>query len=306
VLASAAWPALGTTAEVIVARSEMLASARDLLEDELMAIDRACSRFRPDSELSRVNAAGGMAVAASELFLEAVEVAIRAARITHGVVDPTVGRALRALGYDRDFDAARCAWPRAIAVAPASGWRQVEVDRRAGTVLVPAGVELDLGATAKALAADRAAARIARALGCGNLVNLGGDISVSGVAPPGGWRVRIADDHSSRSSADGPTVSIASGAVATSSVTVRAWTAGGSRRHHIVDPRTGLSAPVHWRTATVAAATCVDANTASTAAIVWGAAAPSWLRGLGLPSRLVDAAGRVVRVGGWPEEQGWR
>ena len=112
----------------------------------------------------------------------------------------------------------------------------------------------------------------------------------------------MTDDHRGGRDADGQTVSIDSGGLATSSTTVRQWTAGGQRRHHIVDPRSGVSAPVVWRTASVAAGSCVDANIASTAAIVRGARAPAWLRDLGLPSRLVGADGEVVPLGGWPEE----
>jgi thiamine biosynthesis lipoprotein len=301
-VASASWPALGSTAGVLVTDAEAMGSARALLEDELAAIDRACSRFRRDSELSRVNAAAGLPVAASELFLEAVEVAIRAAQLTDGDVDPTVGLAMRAIGYDRDFEAVLRDGHGSASPAPVAGWENVQVDRRAGTVRAARGVELDLGATAKALAADLAARRINEALGCGVLVNLGGDVSVAGQAPAGGWRVRVTDDHRGGRDADGQTVSIDSGGLATSSTTVRQWTAGGQRRHHIVDPRSGVSAPVVWRTASVAAGSCVDANIASTAAIVRGARAPAWLRDLGLPSRLVRADGEVVPLGGWPEE----
>jgi FAD:protein FMN transferase len=301
-VASAAFRALGSTASVFVTEAGAIGGACALLEDELAVIDRACSRFRPDSELSRVNAAAGLPVPASESLLQAVEVAIRAAQLTDGDVDPTVGRAMRAIGYDCDFEAVPRARLRWISPAPVPGWQNVHVDRRTGTVRAAPGVELDLGATAKALAADRAARRINEALGCGVLVNLGGDVSVTGQAPAGGWRVRVTDDHRGGADADGQTVSITSGGLATSSTTVRQWIAGGQRRHHILDPRTGVSAPVVWRTASVAAASCADANIASTAAIVRGARAPTWLRGLGLPSRLVGAEGEIVHLGGWPEE----
>jgi thiamine biosynthesis lipoprotein len=240
-------------------------------------------------------------VRTSDSFLNAVEVALRAARVTDGDVDPTVGPAMRAIGYDRDFDALPPEGARTAVATPAVGWRGIDVDRDASTVSLAAGVGLDLGATAKALAADRTAARIERALGCGVMVNLGGDIAVAGRPPVGGWRVRVCDDH--RGGAErGQTVSITGGGLATSTTTVRSWRAGGRPRHHIVDPRTGDSAHVVWRTASVAAASCVDANVASTAAIVRGERAPRWLAALGLPSRLVGLGGEVVRLGGWPEE----
>jgi thiamine biosynthesis lipoprotein len=166
-------------------------------------------------------------------------------------------------------------------------------------------VHLDLGATAKAWAADRAASRLAGALGCGVLVGLGGDIAVAGPPPPGGWRIRVQDiTGRPEDPPAGPAavVAIRDGGLATSSTTARRWRRGGDVLHHILDPRTGLPAAVHWRTVSVAAATCVDANTASTAAIIRGPQALDWLSNLGLPARLVDAAGTVRTVGGWPAE----
>jgi thiamine biosynthesis lipoprotein len=177
----------------------------------------------------------------------------------------------------------------------------VRLDRGQRTVRVPARVRLDLGATAKALAADRAAALAAQAAGCGVLVNLGGDIATAGTAPAGGWAVRIADWHAAGPNADSETVRIDDGAIATSSTTVRRWARGGEALHHVVDPATGRPAPVVWRTVTVAAATCVDANIAATAAIDRGGRALAWLHRLGLPARLVRPDGAIVRVAGWPE-----
>jgi FAD:protein FMN transferase len=302
-LASVSFPALGTTASLFVTETGAIVRARCLLEDELSAIDRACSRFRPDSELSRVNAADGRPFKASDSFLEALEVALRAARLTGGDVDPTVGRAMRAIGYDRDFEAVLSDPSPAAPSAPVAGWQNVHLDRAAGTVRLGSGVQVDLGATAKALAADRAARRIADALGVGTLVNLGGDVSAAGDAPPAGWPVRVTDNHRDGDAAGGQTVAVGAGGLATSSTTVRQWGATGKRRHHIVDPRTGISARVVWRTVSVAASSCVDANIASTAAIVRGESAPEWLAARGLPGRLVGVDGETVRLGGWPEEE---
>jgi thiamine biosynthesis lipoprotein len=135
------------------------------------------------------------------------------------------------------------------------------------------------------------------------LVNLGGDLTVAGSTPPdGGWAVLVTDDHRSPLDADGQTVAVRSGGLATSSTTVRRWRAGGREHHHIVDPRTGLAAAEIWRTVSVAAATCVDANTASTAAIVRGREAPAWLDRMGLPARLVALDGSVSTTGAWPGE----
>jgi FAD:protein FMN transferase len=303
-IVSAAWPALGTKAAVFVTDPRAIAGARDMLEDELRRIDLACSRFRQDSELSRANARAGEAFRASELFREAVDVAIRVARATGGAVDPTVGRAMRNIGYDRDFAEIQALARAPVELPAAPAWERVAVDPRSGTVLIPPGTELDLGASAKALASDRAARTIGEAFGCGVLVNLGGDIAVAGSPPDGGWRIRVCDDYRNAAVGPGETVAIVSGALATSSTSIRRWSAGGSECHHIVDPQTGRSAPVVWRTVSVAAASCVEANAASTASIVRGRPAPGWLLELGLPSRLVSADGSVVRVAGWPEHEG--
>jgi thiamine biosynthesis lipoprotein len=298
---SVTFPALGTTATLAVTDRAALGSARAVLDEVLAQIDEACSRFRPDSELMRVNGTTGRPVPVSATLLDALEVALRAARLTHGDVDPTIGRAVRVLGYDRDFAAVPAdAGPLTCVIERIPGWQTVQIDRAHATVQVSDGVELDLGATAKAFAADRAADRIATTDGCGVLVSLGGDIAIAGPAPADGWPVRVTDDHAAGPDAPGETVAIASGGLATSSTTVRRWRRGDDEVHHIVNPSTGRAAPIHWRTISVVAASCVDANTASTAGIVRGAAAPPWLQELGLAARLVRPDGTVVRIGGWP------
>jgi thiamine biosynthesis lipoprotein len=298
--ASSSWRALGTQVSVFVTEAAVLPDVRALGMGELAEIDLACSRFRDDSELARVNRAEGRWLAVSPLFLAALQVALRAARVTDGDVDPTVGRALRLAGYDRDFAELREGRRRVTFVAT-PGWRSIEVDERRGAVRVPRGVELDLGATAKALAADRAAGSAAALTQTGVLVNLGGDMAVAGNPPPHGWAVRVTDDHAAGFDAPGQTVSITSGGLATSSTTVRHWTSGSERLHHIFDPRSGRPAAVLWRTVSVAARSCVDANIASTAAIVRGGAAPAWLESAGMPARLIAADGSVLRIGAWAE-----
>jgi thiamine biosynthesis lipoprotein len=161
-------------------------------------------------------------------------------------------------------------------------------------------VSVDLGATAKAFGADRIAARAHAVTGTGVLVNLGGDIAVAGPPPEGGWIVRVADRHDSPDDAPGQVVALQAGGLATSGTAARRWRRGGRLLHHLVDPATGGPADTCWRTVTVTADTCVDANTASTAATIIGPAAPEWLAERGRPARLVDVEGRVVRVGGWP------
>src|SRR5262249_52184764 len=211
-------------------------------------------------------------------------------------------------GYDRDFALVqRDGPPLKLTVRNVPGWRQIDLDEQSGLLSMPAGTRLDLGATAKAWAADRAAARIAADLGCGVLVNLGGDIAVAGPAPDGGWRgpgpgvTRRPPEHPP---AGPPAVAgIRSGGLATSSTAARRWRRGGDVLHHILDPRSGLPAAPVWRTVSVAAATCADANTASTAAIIRGEAALTWLPELGFPARLVARAGALVPLRGCPPAQ---
>jgi thiamine biosynthesis lipoprotein len=327
--ATARWEALGTTALVRVGDPAALQRARELLAAELERIDRAASRFRPDSELERVNACAGRFVAIGPLLHEALAVALAAAKRTQGAVDPTLGAAIRLAGYTRDYaelqrvsggegpiaeqappsdtteagEAESTPGPHLVRVSRTPGWEAVRLSDDPRGVLVPPGVALDLGATAKALAADRAARAIADATGAGTLVSLGGDIAVAGPPPPGGWLVHVTDDHRSGPDAPGQTVSIQQGALATSSTTTRRWRHRGQTMHHILDPSTGEPARGPWRTVSVAAPSCVEANTASTAAIVLGERALAWLAEQRLPARLVARDGEVKRLGGWPAPQ---
>ena len=313
--------ALGTSANLLVTDPSSTDRACAILRAELDAIDRACSRFRPDSELWQLNHARGRAMRVSALLAEAVAVALAAAKVTDGDVDPTCGRSLVQLGYDRDFAAARQdTSPLSQPAVPAAGWQAVELDRERREIKIPAEVMLDLGATAKALAADQAAMRIAATLNCGVLVNLGGDISIAGEPPDHGWLVGIVDnrgfdgvpgpapprhDASSRSLSPpchDAVVAVRDGGLATSSTKVRAWSRGSARLHHIIEPSTGMPVGSCWRTVSVAAATCVDANTASTAAIIRAERAPGWLARQHLPARLAGHSGEIVMVAGWPAD----
>lgn len=304
-VAATRFAALGTTAEVMVADPSALDLAEDVVREHVRAIDEACSRFREDSEISRLHARAGSAVRVSPVLAEALDVALRAACLTDGLVDPTVGDAVRHLGYDRDFPAVdRDDVAPVTAAGSAPGWWRIQLDVERGEVLLPRGVALDLGATAKALAADRAAADAAARTGCGVFVGLGGDVAVAGAGPAGGWRVVVGDDHANADPDRDPMIAVVSGGLATSSTTCRTWRRAGRVVHHIVDPRTGDVPDALWRTVSVAAGSCVDANTASTASIVLGPAAPQWLTRLGLPARLVTVDGAVTVVAGWPRDSG--
>ncbi len=318
-VASAGFPAFGSTALVVTREEQSLAAAVTAVQATVQAFDLACSRFREDSELSALNRAGGRTIRVSPLLQEAIAAALRAAEVTGGDVDPSLGAALIALGYDRDFDlgldrrdagAARGAGgplgpgpaPATVSLRSVPGWKTIRLDRQGGTVGVAAGVQLDLGATAKALAADHAAAAAYVAAGCGVLVGIGGDFAAAGPGPAEGWRIRVTDDHRSGAKAPGQWVSVQSGGLATSSTAVRRWRRGDETVHHLLDPASGSPVNAGWRTASVAAATCLDANIASTATIIRGRPAVEWLQSLRLPSRLVSDRGTVVHLAGWPSE----
>jgi thiamine biosynthesis lipoprotein ApbE len=304
---SCAWEALGTSVVLRTTDPEAINDARAAVEQELAAVDHACSRFRADSELSRVNARAGRWTRVSSLLIEALEVALRAAEVTDGDVDPTVGLALELAGYDRDWrllarPRGQPEATRAITVRARPGWEAIMLDRSTCSLWMPASVRLDLGASAKAWAADRAGAAAHRAGGCGVLVSLGGDIATSGPAPDGGWHARVTDDHRSDCSTPGQNISIHAGGLATSSTTVRRWSHAGQTMHHIIDPRTAAPVRGSWRTVSVAAANCTHANIAATAAIVRAQAGAMWLARQRLPARLVDREGNVTAVAGWPPE----
>ena len=192
--ASASWRALGTLVQLVVTDPAALPEARRLLEDDLAVVDATCSRFREDAEIRSLT---GGRHRISPLLAEAISVALRAARLTDGDVDPTVGAAMSAAGYDRDFHQIEPNGPPLrLTVRQVPGWHEVRLDGRSLT----------------------------------------------------------------------------------------------------------LPAEPVWRTVSVAAGSCADANAASTAAVIRGRRALGWLTRLGLPSRLVDATGAVFTVAGWPDD----
>ena len=274
--ALASWPALGTTAEVAVADPAALPAARRAVERELALIDAACSRFREDSELSALNAAGGAPVRVGPVLMEALEAALRAARVSGGAVDPTIGAGVAAAGYDRDFAALPDDGP-AVRPMPAPGWRSCASTARAGEAVLAPWARLDLGATAKALASDRCRGRRGPR-GRRRRPRQPGRRRRRARPRPGrrlGDRRRRrpprARRRPHRARARRRPRHVEHDAAPLAPRRAR-------RVHHILDPRTGLPAAPIWRTVSVAAASCVAANTLSTAAIVWGEDAPIRLR----------------------------
>lgn len=290
------WRVWTTDARLVVTDASALEPAVALVRGRLDEVDLAASRFRPDSEVSAIAASGREVHRISALLHDLVRAALSAAEQTGGVVDPTLGQVLTHLGYGPHGLGSDSPEPPVLWRAERRAtWRDVVLE--ADTLRLPPGTLLDLGATAKAVAADRCAEEVAHMFGCGALVSLGGDLRIAGAEPPDGWNVLVQDGD------DEPASQIrltGASAVATSSTLWRRWQRGGRAMHHLVDPTTLLPARPVWRTVTVAAESCLRANTLSTQGVVVGATAPSVLAAAGVAARLVAADGAVTRLGGWP------
>jgi thiamine biosynthesis lipoprotein len=298
------FPAIGTQASVIVQDPFRADTAAAILRDEINAIDLACSRFRADSELQMVHDHAGQTVRISTLLFDALSVACAVAQLTGGAVDPTVGNAIARLGYDEDFSQVTDRPPvPPSALGPVVGYQHVQLNREQRTVRIPRGVRLDLGSSAKALVADRSAARIAEEIGSGVLVCIGGDVSVVGSPPPGGWAIGIAERSATSADEVDQVVAIHHGGLASSAPSVRTWVAGNRPVNHIINPETGDCVDPYWLVVSACAASCVEANAMTTAAMVWGRSALEHLMGCTLPMRLVRHDGRrIVSLNGWPRE----
>ena len=249
------------------------ASEAEAIERIFQARDRQFSRFREDSELSRVNRAPREIVTVSKTFGQMVERALVAASATGGLVDPTLARALSAAGYDRDFGELE---PRAETARPGprGRWRAV---RMVGRLLVrPVGLELDLNGVVKGQTVDEAV----DLLSGDGFVAAGGDYAGHGefdVALPGGGSVRVTR-----------------GGLATSGTTKRRWLHGGVWQHHLIDPGSGRPAGSPWAEVTVSAGTCLQADVAAKAAVLLGPDGPAWLDGHGLAGRFLPEDGAPV------------
>ncbi len=256
------------------------------------------SRFRPESELSRLNARAGRSTAVSSLLYNVVASALAGARATRGAFDPTLLPDLVRLGYDRTFPdlPADASLTRRLPFVGGQ-WHEIRLDPERRSMLLPAGAALDVGGIAKGMAVDAALDRLERELGIGTaLVDAGGDLAVRGL-PPGqrAWQVAI----------EGTTLPVAlrHGALATSGSSRRRWLQDGIERHHLIDPGTGEPAASGLSSVTVAAATCRQAEVAATAVFVLGAAAGApLLERHGLAGLLIGSRG-IEAVGRWPEQQ---
>ncbi|MFI5036016.1 MAG: FAD:protein FMN transferase [Acidimicrobiales bacterium] len=288
----------GLTGTLATEHDDDLDFATERLWHWIGAIDDACNRFRPDSEVSALNRHPGEPLAVSPTLELALGAALRSAAMTGGLCDPTVLSALLALGYDRDYDTLAARGDVAVAApTPAPGVGAIAWDRGAHKVTLAPDCAIDLGASAKALAADLVAAEL---VGRGGVVvEIGGDVAVRGRGPDGPWAIGVGE--SLTVTGHEPRVSH-QGGVATSSTTARTWVAGGRVVNHVVDPRPGRCASGPYATATVAAGDCVTANAFATAALLWGEDAVYHVAQAGLSARLVRHDGAVEFVGGWPDE----
>jgi thiamine biosynthesis lipoprotein len=256
--------------------------------------DRTVNRFVETSELCAINADPWATHEVSAAFIEFFDAAQVSFDESEGLCTPTVLDALEAWGYDADIDAVRLAGratPLTLSPAPALSAVTLHRDSRQ---LSPNGVRLDFGASAKAFVADQVAREVGRHTPV--LVELGGDVAVGGAVRP--WSVGVAEDAEHV----GAPIGITSGGVATSSTLVRAWSSGTGRAHHIIDPRTGAPVDSTWRTVSVAANSCLTANAYSTASLLWGEEALYYVTQAGWAARFVDHDGKVLCVGGWPQE----
>jgi thiamine biosynthesis lipoprotein len=264
--------------DVVVRAADVDANAVRALLDET---DRTFSRFRDDSELVRVNAAPTPFVHVSARFARAVGTALAACDATGGAVDPTLGRAIVAAGYDRDFAALA---PDGRPLGATEPGRRGEVALAGRLLHRPPGVLLDLDGVVKGMLVDE----LLELTSGDAVVSAGGDVSARGpadVAVPGG-----------------PPVRILGGGLATSGSTRRRWLRGGAWQHHLIDPRTGRPSTSRWTSATVAAGSCTAADVAAKAAFLLGDDGPDWLTARGLSGQLVDADGVVVETSGWRRE----
>jgi thiamine biosynthesis lipoprotein len=282
---------MGSQCHLLVDGDDRLLDQAGRWLDEL---ESAWSRFLPGSDISRVNSSGGRPTVVQPETAEAVALAIEAWAVTGGRFDPTTLPALVAAGYDRSFEHAGRFDDRPEAPRPAPGCAAIEIDRDQGTLLLPAGIQLDLGGIGKGRAADLIAERLLVAGARGACVNLGGDVRLAGTPPAGGpWTVGVEHPGTEQVVA---TFAVESGAVATSTVTHRRW---GVDAHHLIDPATGRPSTTDLLAVTVVAGTAAWAEVYAKAALLAGSErASEVVTGAGLTGLMVERDGAVTLLPG--------
>jgi thiamine biosynthesis lipoprotein len=299
-MARATFPAMGTTVEVLLPERELARGERiacQLFEEW----EAALSRFRPESELARLNARAGELVEVSPLLLSVLQTAVQAAAATDGIYDPTLLGQIIAVGYGSSFEslpAHQTPPVHPVKLRPGGDWRQIRVDATARRVTLPHGSGLDFGGIGKGMAVDASVERLRAAGMASGLVNAGGDLAVIG-PPPGldAWPVEVPGRHPE----DAHVVPLAAGGMATSGVARRHWRQGTLERHHLLDPRTGAPATSGLWSVTVVAGTCAQAEIAAKVAFILGPVeGPRFLQRHALPGVLVHDDGQLTTAGGWP------
>jgi len=238
--------------------------------------EQALSRFRPDSELSRVNRSNGATVTVSRTFMDVLQLGLEAAERTDGLVSPTLLQALEAAGYDRSFELVQTSFATiTLGHSTTSDWRDIDSDVARSTVRLPPGVRIDLGGVAKGWVADEAARRLSEYGPA--LVDAGGDIAVcahDSTSTP--FPIGVASPVHPDENID--VVMLAQGGVATSGRDYRRWYRNGKLQHHIVDPRTSMPAITDVMTATAVAPNACEAEVAAKVAFILGSnAGLAWI-----------------------------
>ena len=286
--------ALGTAVSVLFV-GELPRGSAGAIRALFAEWEATLSRFAPHSELSLINRSAGRPAPAGPLLRSVLRAAVSAARSSDGLFDPTLGRQMAAIGYDRSFEGpVRLAGGTFVRDLPSGGWRTIQIDDAAGLVTIPAGTALDLGGIAKGMAVDAAVALLLGTGATGALVNAGGDMRVvcDGAAD---WHVGFDE-------ADSHTVTLTGGAIATSGITTRRWTQGGIKQHHLIDPRTASPARSDLRTVSVAAPTCAQAEVAAKVALLLGSLdGARFLAQRDLPGVMTLLDGSAQPTPSWPD-----
>ncbi len=288
--------AMGTTISLLLPESQIEEGTK-IVRTLFTEWEQRLSRFLPESELSQLNRGTGEPTAVSDLLYHVLTTALTAAQITQGVYDPALQDQLVLLGYDRSFDDLPAAGPNTLFLGrPGGGWRRIQVDRANRRVTLPVGVKLDFGGIAKGMAVDAALKALQQAGMQTALVNAGGDLAVIGL-PPGEiqWQIAILGKELSWS------IPLRHGAVATSGIAHRHWRQGQTLRHHLLDPRTGLSAQSGLWSVTVVTTRCEQAEVAAKVAFILGSQqGADFLRQHRIAGLLVREDGTWETVEPWP------
>jgi FAD:protein FMN transferase len=263
---TSSFAAMGTTATITIVggSADMLDSATRLILD----LHRRWTRFDPSSEISQINqSSGSLAVVEPDTFA-VISAAVAAAARTKGAYDPTVGRSMRALGYDRTLnDIPRLHGNTELIGAP--GTAAIELLPELSAVILAPGTEIDLGGIGKGAAADAAAEMVMASGASGVCVNIGGDLRVEGLSPTAeAWAIEITPTAQEHRQA--LVVRLESGAVCTSRTDLRTWSGPNGDRHHIITPSTGEPVDTALRSVTVLARTATSAEPLTKAALVAG------------------------------------